>query len=300
MPSRRQNSNFCRKTKYAATNMGNRRAQRTDEQRQSDSAKVRVTMKNITAKAEELVEVKKHAATSLLEKQTSKHDIGGGGLLGEVENSNGHVANNVESGDSHAGLDFGSLIGNTVRSAIATQIPHNIEGSVHKLEGKARSVTRKSDDSVDGEVATAMKIVEMMGLVHKAIDKIQKVIHILHKVTDKVHKGTEEVFKVTYKVFKVTYKFNKTTYEVIHSMEKNFKNMVKAVFSLIPMASIIKVVEGMLKGSLAAWKKAIKLTAKVVLLPYTITKKVLHKTSKVMGLIFGNEVPKLVDPVSNL
>ncbi|KAL4089842.1 hypothetical protein QTP88_024801 [Uroleucon formosanum] len=53
-------------------------------------------MKNITAKAEELVEEKKNAATSLLEKQ---------------------------SGGSHAGLDFGSLIENTVRSAIATQIP---------------------------------------------------------------------------------------------------------------------------------------------------------------------------------
>ncbi|KAL5233518.1 hypothetical protein ACI65C_000928 [Semiaphis heraclei] len=220
-------------------------------------------MKNILAKAEELVEEKKHAATSLLEKQTSKHDFGSGGVLGEVENSNGHVANNME---------------------------HNIEGSVHKLEFKTKSLTRKLDNSVDGGNAMASSdgIMESMRTIHDWIDKIKKVIHILHEVADKVHRKAD-------KVFKVANKFRKATYEVIHIMQERFKGMVKVVSSLIPIASITKVVKGMLKGSLTAWKKAIKLTIKV---PYTITKAVLNKTSKVMKLIFGNEVPELVDPVS--
>ncbi|KAL5233528.1 hypothetical protein ACI65C_000938, partial [Semiaphis heraclei] len=209
-------------------------------------------MKNITAKAEELVEVKKHAATSLLEKQTSKHDIGGGGLLGEVENSNGHVANNVE---------------------------HNIEGSVHKLVGEARSVTRKLDDSVHSEVvkAPSINVFESTNKVHKTMDEVHEAIDELHAGVDMLHEVADKVHQVADKVLQKT----------------GGKPAVKAVFSLIPMALITKVVKGMFKGSLAAWKKAIKLTAKVGLLPYTITKKVLHKTSKVMGLIFDNDVPKV-------
>ncbi|KAF0762874.1 perilipin-4-like isoform X5 [Aphis craccivora] len=298
-------------------------------------------MKNITAKAEELVEEKKHAATSLLEKQVketgeflshtlneaegkavnaaeeakkaavdgfdqevekladsalqenSKHSIGGGGLLGGIKNSIGHVASQIESGGSHSGLDLGSLIGNTVKNVIATPKSHNVEGSVHgvqsKIEGTASAVTHKIDDSIVGKVA------------HSVGDKAHEVTNKVHDsavggVTGAINDVRGKVQGVANSVKGVANMVQSTTSGMVSTAQGMVNTLGVVAGGMTSMVgSMTSGVNGMLNGSLAASRMAILLATKVI--PVATT--VLNKTTKVTGVIFGTVVPKFVDRVSN-